>query len=355
MCIYLGEDSNLHYDSADHIIPAGLGGKTKLPLNYVSREFNNLISRSEQVFLRNSIISMPRQIIGPGKRGSSTHIKATKSLINVFKQQTDKGSLSLGYIQLGKPVEIPHIVLNSKTGDYSVGLNKETVEEEFPRFKQKLFEFDKLKIRKIKFKDLDSNTFLLGIKEGVEENYDCFIASSDGMAHPFNAKALAAMADALSDRNALTSDTPYKIRTYQNAVINDDYFRCCAKISFNCLVHLKGKEFVLQDCFNPLRNWIVNGGENEFVRLSPSNDFTIHNIFPEDSHWIIISKVENTLVANICFYNHFQNLVQLSKSFTDYFPLNGFVCDWKNKREFDYAEYMIVLSNRNKFKPQKTI
>jgi hypothetical protein len=137
MCIYLGENSELHYDSAEHIIPAGLGGIKKLPIVYVSREFNRLISKSEQGFLRNSIISMPRQIIGPGKRGSSTNIKATKSLINVFKQQTDKGSLSLGYIQLGKPVEIPHIVLNNTTGAYSVGLNKETAEEELQIFTQK--------------------------------------------------------------------------------------------------------------------------------------------------------------------------------------------------------------------------
>lgn len=39
MCIYLGNQKNLKYSSKEHIITAGLGGMSKLPIEYVSDDF----------------------------------------------------------------------------------------------------------------------------------------------------------------------------------------------------------------------------------------------------------------------------------------------------------------------------
>jgi hypothetical protein len=347
MCIYLLDKQDLHYDSADHIIPAGLGGIKKLPLEYVSREFNILSSKFEKSLMRTSIISMPRQILGPGKRGSLNPNKATKSSISVFRQHPDNDSFSLGYIQVGKPFEIPHIVLNSETGAFTVGLNKESTEIELEVFKQQLTEFDNLRIKMIKFQDLDTNTFLIGIKSNIEDNFDCFIASKDGETHPFNNKALEEIAEMINDKSTFSGSIKYKVKTHQNAFIGDDYYKCCAKIGFNCLAHLKGQDFVLRNDFNTLRNWIVNGGENNFVSISPNHDNVIQKMFPEDSHQVIITKIENTLIADICFYNHFHNLIRLADNFFEPFHLDGFICDWKGKKEFSYFEYMTTFVKAN--------
>ena len=59
MCIYLEDNENLNYDSVEHIIPAGLGGIKKLPLHFVSREFNNMSSKIERTLMRHSLIAIP--------------------------------------------------------------------------------------------------------------------------------------------------------------------------------------------------------------------------------------------------------------------------------------------------------
>ena len=37
---------------------------------------------------------------------------------------------------------------------------------------------------------------------------------------------------------------------------------------FNLLAFSQGAEFVLQEKFDSIRNWIVNGGENKFARFA---------------------------------------------------------------------------------------
>ncbi len=198
MCIYLTQQQELHYDSADHIIPAGLGGMKKLPLDYVSREFNNLSSKLEMELMRSSMISMARQILGPGKRGSLNPSKATKSSISVFQQHPDGDTFSLGYIREGKPFEIPQIFLNSENGAFTVSLKKECTDNELQSFKLKLTQFDTFRIKMIKSSDLKPNTFLLGI---IEDNIDCYIASNDGETHPFNKEVLEHIASLIIDRS----------------------------------------------------------------------------------------------------------------------------------------------------------
>lgn len=244
---------------------------------------------------------------------------------------------------MGKPYEIPQISLNSKTGAYSVSVGKEATDADMLLFKKQQGNFDTLKIRMIKFAGLDATTFLLGIKPRLESNIDCYIASQDGQSHPFTSAALLGVANSIENRSSFSSSATYKIRTHQQAVINDDYYRCCAKIAFNCLADLNGKDFVLQECFHPLREWIVNGGENNFVDLAPKFASEMQGIFPEDSHHILISKVDNQLIADVCFYNHFHNTVTLTHNFSGPFSLNGFICDWKKHQEYDLDNYLAKL------------
>lgn len=348
MCIYLGDLDELHYDSPEHIIPAGLGGIKKLPSDFVSREFNNLSSKYERGLMRNSIISLPRQLHGPGKRGSLSSSKATRSSVHVFRH-FDDGTFSLGYIKNGKPFEIPHIALNTQTGEVNFAMSKEASEAGLQFFKRKLTEFDTLKIKMINYPDLDSNLFLIGIDKDVENNFDCFIASADGKPHKFDAKIFTEIAKAFEDKSLISGSSFHKVESSQKAIINDDYYKSCGKIGFNCLAHLTGREFVMQDCFNPIRGWIVNGGTNNFVEILANYKNLVQDICPQHSHSIIITKIDDVLIADVCFYNYFHNLVRLAENFQEPFAINGMICDWKNKKEYDFLEYLVKQKIDNDF------
>lgn len=347
MCIYLGDLPELNYDSAEHIIPAGLGGIKKLPADYVSREFNNRSSRYETALMRSSILALPRQLLGPGKRGSLNIKKATKSSVGILAHFPENGSYSLGYIVLGKPYEIPHLVLNIGTGEFSLNMHKGATDEEFQVFRKCLSEFELLKTKFIAFPELPAHTFLIGIKKGIEANHECFIASPDGNTHPFNKEILTELAGRVNNISELSGTDQYHVRVHQTAHIGDEYYKCCAKIAFNFLAHVKGSAFVQRECFDPLRNWIVNEGENDYVELSPKH--VSQPIFPKDSHQILITKTENRLLADVCFYNHFHNSVLLSENFTEIFPMNGFICDWQNKKEYGFYEFLKTLASQQSF------
>lgn len=342
MCIYLGDKGELNYDSAEHIIPAGIGGIAKLPLDYVSREFNAKSSKYEQTFMRSSIIAVPRQLIGPGKRGSTAPTKATKSSVQVFRQHPKIDVLSLGYIELGKPIEIPHIVFNSETGEFTVNIDKNATQIEVANFKNQLLNFSNLRKRMIEETTMDANTFIIGIKTGVEENANCFIASKNGSKNPFDAALLSQISELIKSKESFSSSTKSHIGAHQKIIIDNSFYYCCAKISFNFLAYLNGKEFMTQKCFDPLRSWIVNGGNNDFVTLSPNQTNTIQEIFPQDSHQIFITKTDSSIVADICFYNHFHIGVKLADNYQMPFVLRGFICDWKNKIEYDLYDYLSI-------------
>lgn len=343
MCIYLGNQNNLKYSSQEHIITAGLGGMSKLPIEYVSNEFNNYFSKYERQFLRNSILSIPRQILGPGKRGSLNSNKATKSLINVFKH-TEKDQYSLGYIKEGAPFEIPHIVFNKITKQYSAGMDKKISDVDFITFVNKLKDFSNLKIKLISFPKLNDE-FMIGIKGGIEDRFECFIAGANPVAHPFTDELLRSFSKLLESKDNFNQSDSYQIRTNQTARIDEDYFRCNAKVAFNVLAHLTNEEFVMKKEFDEFKNWLLKRNQEniDFAIEVPAIEKNIRDTFPEHSHYILIQKVDNILYANVVFYNYFNCLVMLCQDFPFPFDFNGFICDWKNKKEYRFFEY---LNNR---------
>ncbi|AIZ65392.1 hypothetical protein PK28_17115 (plasmid) [Hymenobacter sp. DG25B] len=330
----------MHYDSAEHIIPAGLGGIQKLPREYVSREFNHQSSKQERVFIKSSIIALPRQLLGPGKRGSMNPSKATKSTVNVFSKQPLEDSFSLGYIQQGKPRELPYIVWNSKRDEFTISIEKTAKESDVAEFKRYIAAFKEDRVRMISHPELDSDTYILGVQPGLEHTVDFYIASQDGITHPFTQELLREIDTLIVDKATFTGAEAYHVRTHQTAVIGNEYYTCCAKIAFNALAFIQGKDFVLQPCFDPLRKWIAQGGDNQFVRLAPELFSEMKSAFPVDSHYILFTKTDLGLVASVSFYDNIHNLVWLSEEPTGGPVLDGFICDWRQRRELHYNEYM---------------
>lgn len=83
-CIYK-ETEDLRFRKAEHVIPAGLGGKTTLPKGYVSDKMNEMFSAIEAKALRTTIIGGVRNFVGPGHRGKMTVSKKLKPHMNILK------------------------------------------------------------------------------------------------------------------------------------------------------------------------------------------------------------------------------------------------------------------------------
>ncbi|MDW2885211.1 hypothetical protein [Exiguobacterium artemiae] len=343
-CIYLKKTEPLvSFSSGEHIFPAGIGGIQKLPVEYVSHECNNAFSKMELEFMRDSIISIPRQFSGPGKRGNLSIKKSTKSKVSILNSLEHPDKLEFGYISLGKAFIIPQIKIDtfgacSFTADVSFGDSKTVIKNfintiEKSKKKYIFFEGDNFK----------NNEFLLGIYNGKlylglnsKENINYFEKT---------------MQEIISKKLLYNVDPIYKSsRLEVNQTLKMDlniYFRVCAKIIFNYLSYIKGQEFVIRDCFDPLRNWIVNSGENEFVKLVQEKEIFKILDFPKDSHKIVIFKKGNSLMGYVSFYGEtFQNKIVLCENFNESFEIKMFICDWKQRKEFSLPQFLEQINKK---------
>ncbi|WP_342537958.1 hypothetical protein MKY15_15710 [Sporosarcina sp. FSL K6-1540] len=340
-CIYFKKtEPDVTFISEEHIFPAGIGGIQKLPLKYVSHNCNNAFSAMELPFMRNSLIALPRQFYGPGKRGNLNPKNATKSSVSLMNGVNDPKSIEFGYISLGQPYSIPQLKfkLNGTchfTSDSSLGdVNKQT--SDFI----KLLEKFKGKYKLFENEQLSQHEFIVGYSEN---NWYVALSNTDleNEVSSFIEKFLEQKPFENQSANFGTIQ-PNVIQTIQ---FDDRYYRVCAKIIFNYLAFVKGQAFVLENCFDPLREWIVNGGENKFAGLL-GKEASYSIPFPELSHNLFIIQDKKVLKGIISFYGGaFETQVNLCDDFEGYFEMDGFICDWKNRKEFRFDDYVNTLTH----------
>ncbi len=340
-CIYFGEKEGLHFITQEHIIPAGIGGIKKLEIGIVSDEFNNIFSKIEQRFIRNSFVSIPRQFIGPGKRGSASAKKESKSEIHIMFDNKEKTFPSLGYIQKGKPYIINQIRL-LPTNEMSLTIfPTENVGEVLAGFKQDLQNYSG------KYSSLVDNKLQIGeILFGIHKDTWYLGKNKDTIADDLSKKAKLIFNSIKIDENLNYIHKSSQITSHQSFTIDIiDTLRVYCKIAFNCLTFFTDKNFVLSKNFDGIRNWIINGGENTFAKLLKEKVTPIPLIDP-DAHYIILHKVESCMMAIVSLYgNNFQVGMKLTEDFNEPFDIQIFACDWKNKREYSTLEYLTAITN----------
>lgn len=268
-CIYLKKiEPEVTFKSAEHIIPTGIGGIRKLNNGMVSGQFNTeIFSSLELDFMRNSIISLPRQFLGLGKRGSLIENKATKSNIHIMSTNDKPDDVSLGYIKLAKPHQIPqlkiigkseiHIIFDQDDGEYTYQLEK---------FIEILKKFNG-KYSILVESTMPKNQILLG---NYENNW--YLGVRDKQSIP----QLEDIISKIINKNYILSEQPQYNKSQlschlQQRFSTENLFRVCAKTVFNFLAFSQGSDFILNEQFNPIRNWIVNGGDNNFINLINKN------------------------------------------------------------------------------------
>ena len=339
-CIYLKKtDQELTFDAEEHIFPAGIGGITKLKLGMVSDEFNTKIfSPIELDFMRNSPISIPRQIQGPGKRGSLSEKKATKSNVHVLYKNGNEEA-ALGYLSLGHPYLIPQIkIINKKEVHISFDKNEGDYLQQITKFINELKVFNN-QYTTILDKDLPIDDILIGFYNGK-----WYLAKNNNCPEPVLSEFISHIVSEIDEKKHQIKYDSSLVTCHQKMTFNmENVYRVIAKIVFNFLAHSKGTDFVLQECFDPIREWIVKGGENRFVADVDQNKTGAifqKQIFPKYSHWLGITKVNNKLIGNICLYGSYQYAVMLSDSFMGNYECDGLICDWQLRREFRLIDFI---------------
>lgn len=69
--------------------------------------------------------------------------------------------------------------------------------------------------------------------------------------------------------------------------------------------------------------------------------------FPDLAHKIIIMRVKNTLFGYVSFYgSSFETITVLTDSFSGSFEIEGYICDWKNRKEYTLVEFLQSLHSR---------
>lgn len=336
ICIYYNKD-NLDYKKREHVFPAGIGGTIKLNRGTVSDQANELFSKYELEFMRDSIISLPRNLYGPGKRGSFNESQKTTSKIYVIEGES---GLELSYIALGKPYSIVQFIRQGKNFHFILPKEDESKYKlDYINIKDTLsalFDTDKCKIIKIRDDRIPDDENIIGrFKDKI------FVANRLGNG---NSELVKKEVDLFCSKNIDIGDKKYnKIDNPKfNFAIKESTIssRVYAKTALNVLAYLLGDKFVMDKCFNDIKNWILDENlKGDFTQYIDKK-LDLKELFPKNSHWCIVVNIENYLVAQVCFYNSIIKQVVLSNHFNQPFQIEGMVCDWENKKDYSLNEFL---------------
>lgn len=350
-CIYLKCSEGQKFLKQEHIFPAGIGGIQKLPRGYVCDYVNGyLFSKMELNFMHESILAIPRMLVGPGKRGSLSIKKESKSKISIFISNNEPKNISLGYIKKGKPYTITQLSCMFNGDSLKCSLifeqnkaKKDICIKEGVKFLENFR--DDSKFIKVIDKDIKEGEFILGIY-----NKKYYIATNNKNIDLNYIKEKIQKFIIEVKKNRISKEvSEEKIKANLELKFNiDEFLRVSAKIVFNYLAFKKGQEFVLDPKFDEIRDYILGKNKNKKATIIKEK-INININFPEQSHRLFIIKVGKLLIGVISFYDEAVNVVvNLCDNYEDYLDKDinfyGYICDWKNKKEYEFFDLSSSLN-----------
>lgn len=339
-CIYTLKDENeATFSSSEHIFPKSIGGTRTLPKDWVSDEFNALMSPLERKFSRDTpLITIRRMFEGPvGRKNHSGKFGVS------FMKTLPTDELELGYIEDGKPIVIPQIIfqwsiaVSDKINARMVG----TCESDIGLFKVQLKSYDDN--TKFELIRTSEDSFINKISLGFI-NKRFYVGAHNQLSEKQIRNYLKGFLDTFNN----SSSESYNIRHEKKEALIEyqSYFtvnimecmQVSAKIAFNCLACIKGQNFVLRKEFNEIRHAIVTG-ENikQYVNLCPPEDncADVLGLFNEE-HFAIFTQNNRGIVGHIGFFGGNPLFVILFSNSVlhDFgYGVKVYICDWKQKEE----------------------
>lgn len=354
-CIYITDSTeSLQYTSEEHVIPAGLGGIQKLPKGYVSDKANNLFSKYELTALRHSLLTSNRLRHGPGKRGNQDVNKQENQKIQLLKDETSEpNQFLLGHIFSGKSYIPPQLLCEFSVMTNTLKVNIIADNYEIDDYEAHLLKFKRLLneflLNRNRVFDIVVDTFKesknsinIGIydkKWYVSTNipsFDMNILATKILSNTFQNLLYPRKTNlntSIEDRGQL------KLRFSQSIdITNNSFGFTFVKTAFNVMAYLKGQAFALQNIFDILRKDIIecNNMSNYMISNQIHEEvFSSHiNSIPDNSHCVYIVSKGNIIYAYVSMYNEWHAHLVLTEQFNGINFAIGFVCDWKNKKEY---------------------
>jgi len=355
ICIYCKKSSDeVTFNSRDHIIPKGLGGKGRLDKGFVCDTCNNnLLSTLEQFMLRDSILSIPRMFLGPGSEGKTPKTRNDIGKL-VLMKSTEQKSNALGVLIYNKPVLIDQLIVQLDNSSFVYTGNKINFKclssEEDNKGKE--LEFVKIFIQQINnykekevklfFKELSANEYIFGIHKG-KFIIACNPDGSIELIKKFITKLKSN--DFIEYEIAEPEKSKSSTAVIASALISDKLDRALAKICINILAKEKGHDEILNSKYDKVRDFIIYGvGKNPVHLLRPDNKESLSQHlfqYPADSHQVYLAYMPDGLWGFISFYGQSMRFAiklcdTIEKKFN--FPI-GIICDWRNGNEILISEY----------------
>lgn len=355
-CIYYQESKDyLRFEKQEHVIPAGLGGITKLDKGMVSDEANEMFSKTELKTLRDSFIAVNRMNLGPGKRGNLNFNKIKNPIMRVLQQEDKNHEIEflLGFLYAGNSYIIPQLVLNFDDVEGTVKpifmsspFHEDNIKE-FPLdFNKKLRLFLKsykrnFSLIKMPFKT-NSHFITVGFYKGKWYAATSHkIINMDILALEFLPMVESMIKNQIVyKQNFDLPDTIPNFKYMETLNMDSDVFYFLyVKTAFNTLALIKGCEFVSAKIFDSVRKEnLTRENLDDFIIKKKRNinkeiiDYI--NSLPDKSHYVIINAKDNSINAFVSFYGEPHATVQLTDEYLGEPFLDGLICDWKNRNEF---------------------
>lgn len=353
-CIYFGNTKKeLSYKKQEHVIPASLGGKTKLPWGVVSDQANEFFSKYEMKAVRNTLLSINRNNNGPGKRGSLSVKKVKSPQINLFEVieneqdnnlDTKYAPVRLGFLFCGKVYMIPQILFLINN-DLSIKLPRivmdtfsENVLSSTTEFCMKLHNFILSNNKKYIIVNSKIKNQLKYIIIGMYDNR-WFIYTS--LSEEYIEKFISLLKQIpLPEKIPVLPSTvaTYHCNNILPDALDDSFPLIYIKTAFNVLAFFNNCDFVLQSQFDDIRNAILN--------LNNLNDFFVEKLMPKwliiwvnnevkpKEHFVVINAENNGIEAYVSFYREpLTHTICLSDNYIGESFRKGFICDWSNGTE----------------------
>lgn len=353
-CIYLcNSKTDLLYKKQEHVIPASLGGKAKLPRGMVSDQANELFSKYEMVAVRNTFLSINRNNNGPGKRGSLSVKKVKSPQIGLFEvndnQQdnnidTKYAPVRLGFLFCGKVYMIPQILFLINN-DWSIKLPRIVMDTIFDNPLQSTYDFY------LKLHDFISNhnkKYII-VNSEIKKQFKYIIIGmyyniwfiSTSLSKENTEKFLS-----LLERERLPEDIPvlpsteatYRYNNILPDALDDSFPLIYIKTAFNVLAFFTNCDFVLQSQFDNIRNAILNCKSlTDFFVQKPMPkwliDWVENEVKPKE-HFVVINAENNSIEAYVSFYREpLAHSICLSRNYKGEDFRKFFICDWSNGTE----------------------
>ncbi|MCB1327326.1 MAG: hypothetical protein KDK35_18970 [Leptospiraceae bacterium] len=345
-CIYCGRsEPAVTFASAEHVFPAGIGGKVCLARGTVCDSCNTeLFSRLELAFLRNSFVSLPRQFYGPGKRGSLNPVHATPSRVHIMKATNAAGDLTLGFLRLGEPFQIPQFRWRS-SDDIDVIIDPRSGETQ-SQLKQLVGKIRAYSAKHTLLVDpeIGAGRLLFGFHDSKY-----YAAVSD----PGDVTLVGQLVDLLNrgkfEQRNKARYSKGQVESRQRVEIDlCGMHRVCGKIAVNAFCHLFGIAVTRSPDLAEIRKWIHAGGENSFVTLIDQDDqdllAALAPILPEHGHIVLFASIEGVgLRALLSLYRSFTFAIHLSNAAVPIPAPAGFICDWRTGTEWALDEYLRTI------------